>query len=520
MSPQHLSPEVVQRYRQKSLSPHELIATADHLAICPECRELLAAASDLSNRIHSLRSEFITQTESNHLSYADLESYVDGTLEASRLQALDAHLMVCGRCSEELQDLESYRLHLAIESRTSEAFRVGRLHRAQPMRTGVHASGADDGVESADDSEGYVLNEMLQTGVFAAPDGLASDHRFLTKLEIVTQVEGLLRARNLSPDVRDRLKEEILARIFHHRRAIPPAVVEAYVTRVYIEHLRSPHEQSSPALHTPGGLIGKIRLNRWQLYLCWAGLATLLTLAVMPFFERNMVGEVMLWVLTIVAKAFAVGLSAVRRVFVRYFFLNLYWILSVAAFIAEYYALSQFGFGSSELAKVSICLWGALAVVLFLAIVQLALRILGTNWPGKKTALLVTSCFFLATVSFSFLNTIDSGGVGFLMVRLSENLLWAGMVPVALVWGWRFFHKPADWIADKLLAVLGSCQAIWAVTWWIQRSNLIAIPVYLGPLVAVACSIASCLVLITRSPHRLAEALQVPSRTEALERAQ
>src|SRR6266481_6148257 len=106
---QHLSREATLRYRKRTLPHDELLAASDHLAVCPECREKLATARELSQRLDFLRAELNSSVNSNHVSYPDMEGYVDKSLNASRLLAIDEHLKTCTTCTEELRELESYK---------------------------------------------------------------------------------------------------------------------------------------------------------------------------------------------------------------------------------------------------------------------------------------------------------------------------------------------------------------------------------------------------------------------------
>src|SRR5215469_3101664 len=136
----HFSQDLARRYRQRVLSPAELIAAADHLAACHECRQMLNDVRDVDNKIQSLRanlevgsespraaisdledgasvvvpmSEFEASLDFEHVGYPALEAYVDKTISSSHRKALDLHFKTCTSCSKDLHDLESFQAYLA-----------------------------------------------------------------------------------------------------------------------------------------------------------------------------------------------------------------------------------------------------------------------------------------------------------------------------------------------------------------------------------------------------------------------
>lgn len=98
----HLDPDTLGDYRAKRLRPAELLVADEHLAACEECRDALldddgAAADSLIGAL--------TGTETEHLGYDTLESWVDGTLSPREHRAASAHLQSCARCVSDLADL-------------------------------------------------------------------------------------------------------------------------------------------------------------------------------------------------------------------------------------------------------------------------------------------------------------------------------------------------------------------------------------------------------------------------------
>src|SRR6516165_6782701 len=109
---QHLSPELADRYRRRTLAKPELIAADQHLASCQACRQLLADEDTVSRQIDSLRTDLRASLELGHPEYIQLEAYVDQKLAAEEREALDLHFKSCQLCAEELRDLQSFKAQL------------------------------------------------------------------------------------------------------------------------------------------------------------------------------------------------------------------------------------------------------------------------------------------------------------------------------------------------------------------------------------------------------------------------
>lgn len=106
---EHLSQDLVERYRFRTMSKAELISADEHLASCGECRAMLANREDLRAQVDSLRADFEKSVVSEHLDYEQLEAYIDETLGTPEREALDSHCKSCASCSAELRDLQAFK---------------------------------------------------------------------------------------------------------------------------------------------------------------------------------------------------------------------------------------------------------------------------------------------------------------------------------------------------------------------------------------------------------------------------
>lgn len=118
---EHLSPEIIEMAHARELPAAELRAVDDHLANCVECREAIGerfAASGFAERF-----ERAVTSRTDHLTYDQLEAYVDRTLSADTARQIDDHVGSCANCESQLRELKSF----AGASPAAEAPRVGWL---------------------------------------------------------------------------------------------------------------------------------------------------------------------------------------------------------------------------------------------------------------------------------------------------------------------------------------------------------------------------------------------------------
>lgn len=114
MSP-HLSTQRADEYRKRVLPGAELLAIDDHLAVCAECRRQISVNVEVETLVSDFHHQLLSTPgvpESDHLSYEQLVTLVDGELEKSERDAFQAHLEVCEPCTQDLNDLRGFRAEL------------------------------------------------------------------------------------------------------------------------------------------------------------------------------------------------------------------------------------------------------------------------------------------------------------------------------------------------------------------------------------------------------------------------
>jgi hypothetical protein len=109
--PAHLNDEQMARYRDRELTPRELLDVDSHLSTCADCRSRLYSAVRTTQQLRELRREY-----SEHLRYADIVACSEGSGNALQLQ----HIRECPSCQAEVLDLSHFRSELADTPRKAE----------------------------------------------------------------------------------------------------------------------------------------------------------------------------------------------------------------------------------------------------------------------------------------------------------------------------------------------------------------------------------------------------------------
>ncbi len=102
----HPTTEQIARYRDRSAAPDELLRLDAHLATCDRCHSTLSSESG-ADVVVSLPSR--GAGESDHLSYDEMERWVDGRARAVEREIFEEHAANCHLCRDERADLDRVR---------------------------------------------------------------------------------------------------------------------------------------------------------------------------------------------------------------------------------------------------------------------------------------------------------------------------------------------------------------------------------------------------------------------------
>lgn len=99
MTQSHPSAEALARFRRGELDPPEMLAVDEHLAACDECDAALSSR-DVEEKWHEALA-------GAHLTYGDMERWLDGRASEDEKAELEAHVAACEMCNDEFHDLRS-----------------------------------------------------------------------------------------------------------------------------------------------------------------------------------------------------------------------------------------------------------------------------------------------------------------------------------------------------------------------------------------------------------------------------
>ena len=102
------------------MSAGELISADEHLATCEVCRQGTTEAGSLDAAFAFLRDDLRAQAfaKLEHISYEQLEAYIDDQLNLTDREILDSHTKVCAECTNDLRDLLDFKSSLSARLRS------------------------------------------------------------------------------------------------------------------------------------------------------------------------------------------------------------------------------------------------------------------------------------------------------------------------------------------------------------------------------------------------------------------
>ncbi|MGB7729214.1 MAG: hypothetical protein WBL50_14380 [Candidatus Acidiferrum sp.] len=147
------------------------------------------------------------------------------------------------------------------------------------------------------------------------------------------------------------------------------------------------------------------------------------------------IGSIILLLGTAFELAFVVC-SVARRSFLRYFFLNLYFLLTIGSSVTRYFILSTFGLKSTEYCYAYFYTDALLTLALYMALISLYSHVFGELQFGKHLRLAAVF-LLLGTALFSYAvvaQSADRLATNF-AYELSQNLYFVGLVLTYVLWG-------------------------------------------------------------------------------------
>jgi tetratricopeptide (TPR) repeat protein len=109
---------MIEGYGKRALSAAELMSVDRHIAACEACRAGLRQASQADESAASLFAGLHREAQQPlaHLSYEELDAYVNQALDEAQREIVASHLHICSSCEEEAKDLLAFQVSLEAES--------------------------------------------------------------------------------------------------------------------------------------------------------------------------------------------------------------------------------------------------------------------------------------------------------------------------------------------------------------------------------------------------------------------
>jgi hypothetical protein len=223
-----------------------------------------------------------------------------------------------------------------------------------------------------------------------------------------------------------------------------------------------------------------------------------------------------IWILGIVADVCLIVTSLVRGSFLKYFFLNLYVILSLSADLMRQYVLRAWGLDSRQYHYVYYYTDCLLTIALFVAVISLASRVFA-ELKLDRVVRVVAVLLLLGTAGFSYAVVAQSTqrlSTSFTS-ELSQNLYFVGLVLTYLLWGAVLkLHETRTRLVQMVLS-LGLYFSAYAGSYaLVNLASKYEVVLYLGPLLGCFLPISWSLTMLRHSE----DSRLTPARLVAVQR--
>jgi hypothetical protein len=193
-----------------------------------------------------------------------------------------------------------------------------------------------------------------------------------------------------------------------------------------------------------------------------------------------------LWCLGTLFELCFVVCSLVRKSFGRYFFLNLYFILSVLVSAARFLTLNSYGQESDQYTYTYFYTDALLTLGLFVALISLYSHVFGELGFSKQIRFGAV-LLLLGTAAFSYGVVRQSEGrlATSFAYELSQNLYFVGLVLTYILWGAVLKLREARTRLVQIILVLGLYFSAYAASYaLLNLADKYAVIQYLSQLLA------------------------------------
>jgi len=196
-----------------------------------------------------------------------------------------------------------------------------------------------------------------------------------------------------------------------------------------------------------------------------------------------------------------VAVSVVRGWFLKYFFLNLYVILSMSADLLRLYVLKYYGLESAQYEYAYYYTDCLLTVALFVAVISLASRVFA-ELHFTRYVRFVAVLLLLGTAGFSYAVVAQSTErlATRFALELSQNLYFVGLVLTYLLWGAVLKLKETRTRLVQMVLSLGLYFSAYAGCYaLVNLAPKYEVVQYLAPVLGCFLPISWCLTMMRHS---------------------
>lgn len=223
-----------------------------------------------------------------------------------------------------------------------------------------------------------------------------------------------------------------------------------------------------------------------------------------------------IWYLGTALELAFVVCSVARKSFLRYLFLNLYFILVIASSIGRRVFLNLFGVSSDEYRYVYFYTDALLTIALYMALISLYEHVFRELQFGKYLRL-VAVLLLLGTAAFSYAVVAQSTerlSTSFAF-ELSQNLYFVGLVLTYLLWGAALKLRETRTRLVQFILSLGLYFSAYAASFaLVNLASKYAMMTYLAPALGCLLPLSWTLTMLRHSE----EARLVPAQLVAVPR--
>jgi hypothetical protein len=208
-----------------------------------------------------------------------------------------------------------------------------------------------------------------------------------------------------------------------------------------------------------------------------------------------------IWILGMSAGVCFVAVSVVRGWFLKYFFLNLYVILSMSADLLRLYVLKYYGLESAQYEYAYYYTDCLLTVALFVAVISLASRVFA-ELHFTRYVRFVAVLLLLGTAGFSYAVVAQSTErlATRFALELSQNLYFVGLVLTYLLWGAVLKLKETRTRLVQMVLSLGLYFSAYAGCYaLVNLAPKYEVVQYLAPVLGCFLPISWCLTMMRHS---------------------